>query len=102
WRTHPAELPLPVTHLDKPAAQHNRKHRQARSNPAATMWAVPLTAYLDAFSGISGDMLVGALADAGADPAAITDAIASLDINATVSFERVKRGGIAAMKFHVL
>jgi uncharacterized protein (TIGR00299 family) protein len=66
------------------------------------MWAVPLTAYLDAFSGISGDMLVGALADAGADPAAITDAIASLDINATVSFERVKRGGISATKFHVL
>jgi pyridinium-3,5-bisthiocarboxylic acid mononucleotide nickel chelatase len=66
------------------------------------MWAVPLTAYLDAFSGISGDMLVGALADAGADPAAITDAIASLEINATVSFERVKRGGISATKFHVL
>jgi uncharacterized protein (TIGR00299 family) protein len=66
------------------------------------MWAVPLTAYLDAFSGISGDMLVGALADAGADPAAITDAIASLEINATVSFERVKRGGISATKFRVL
>lgn len=65
------------------------------------MWAVPLTAYLDAFSGISGDMLVGALADAGADTAAITDAIASLDINATVSFERVRRGGISATKFHV-
>src|SRR6476620_4596432 len=66
------------------------------------MLAVPLTAYLDAFSGISGDMLVGALVDAGADSAAITDAIASLDINATVSFERVKRGGISATKFHVL
>jgi len=62
---------------------------------------VPLTAYIDAFSGISGDMLVGALADSGADQAAITDAIASLEINATVSFERVKRGGISATKFHV-
>ena len=41
-----------------------------------------LTAYLDAFSGIYGDMLVGALADAGADQAAITDAIASLDAGA--------------------
>ncbi len=62
---------------------------------------MPLTAYFVAFSGISGDMLVGALADAGADTAAITHAIASLDINATVSFERVKRGGISATKFRV-
>ena len=36
-------------------------------------------------------MLVGALADAGADQAAITDAIASLDAGAAVSFEKVKR-----------
>src|SRR5690242_975227 len=65
------------------------------------MGIVPLTAYFDAFSGISGDMLVGALADAGADPAAISSAIASLEINATVSFEKVKRGGISATKFRV-
>jgi uncharacterized protein (TIGR00299 family) protein len=57
--------------------------------------------YLDAFSGISGDMLVGALADAGADQAAIIDAVASLETGATLSFERVKRCGIGATKFHV-
>ncbi len=57
--------------------------------------------YLDAFSGISGDMLVGALADAGADTAAITDALRSLHSGASVSFEKVKRCGIAASKFHV-
>ena len=57
--------------------------------------------YLDAFSGISGDMLVGALADAGADQTAIAAAIASLDAGATVSFERVKRCGIAATKYRV-
>ncbi|HLY18323.1 MAG TPA: nickel pincer cofactor biosynthesis protein LarC [Bryobacteraceae bacterium] len=62
---------------------------------------VPLLCYLDAFCGISGDMLVGALADAGADHAAIIDALASLDTGATMSFERVKRCGIAATKFHV-
>ncbi len=57
--------------------------------------------YLDAFSGISGDMLVGALADAGADAAAIADALRSLHSGARVSFEKVKRCGIAASKFHV-
>jgi hypothetical protein len=62
---------------------------------------MPLTCYLDAFSGISGDMLVGALADAGADQSAITGAIAALEIGATVSFEKVKRRGIGATKFHV-
>jgi pyridinium-3,5-bisthiocarboxylic acid mononucleotide nickel chelatase len=60
-----------------------------------------LLCYLDAFSGISGDMLVGALADAGADQAAIVDALASLETGAVLSFERVKRCGIAATKFHV-
>ena len=62
---------------------------------------MPLTCYLDAFSGISGDMLVGALADAGAGQSAIADAIAALEIGATVSFEKVKRRGIGATKFHV-
>jgi pyridinium-3,5-bisthiocarboxylic acid mononucleotide nickel chelatase len=62
---------------------------------------VPLTCYLDAFSGISGDMLVGALADAGADQDSIARAIHSLPSGASVSFEKVKRGGIAATKFRV-
>jgi uncharacterized protein (TIGR00299 family) protein len=69
------------------------------------MKTVPLLCYLDAFSGISGDMLVGALADAGADraaiQAAIADAVDSLETGAALSFERVKRCGIAATKFHV-
>src|SRR4051794_8726791 len=46
-------------------------------------------------------MLVGALVDAGADQQAVGAAIASLQIDASVSFEKVKRGGIAATKFHV-
>jgi uncharacterized protein (TIGR00299 family) protein len=46
-------------------------------------------------------MTVGALADAGADQAAIVDAVASLEAGATVSFEKVKRHGISATKYHV-
>lgn len=46
-------------------------------------------------------MLVGALADAGADRPAIANAIASLDLGIRVSFELVKRAGIAATKYRV-
>jgi pyridinium-3,5-bisthiocarboxylic acid mononucleotide nickel chelatase len=62
---------------------------------------VALTCYLDAFSGISGDMTVGALADAGADRDAIAAAVHSLQVGAEVSFESVKRQGIGATKFRV-
>jgi uncharacterized protein (TIGR00299 family) protein len=57
--------------------------------------------YLDAFSGLSGDMLVGALADAGADQAELTRGLESLQTGAAVRFERVMRRGIGANKFHV-
>jgi uncharacterized protein (TIGR00299 family) protein len=46
-------------------------------------------------------MLVGALADAGADRNAIASAIASLESGAVVSFEKVKRCGLAATKYRV-
>jgi len=46
-------------------------------------------------------MLVGALADAGGDSLAVVDAVASLNIGAVVSFEKVKRRGIAATRYHV-
>jgi uncharacterized protein (TIGR00299 family) protein len=46
-------------------------------------------------------MLVGALAHAGADQTAITDAIHSLHVGAQVSFDPVKRCGIGALKFQV-
>jgi Protein of unknown function DUF111/FmdE, Molybdenum formylmethanofuran dehydrogenase operon len=57
--------------------------------------------YFDAFSGISGDMTVGALADAGADQATIIQVLQGLGTGATYHFEKVKRRGIAATKFRV-
>ncbi len=57
--------------------------------------------YLDPFSGISGDMTVGALLDAGASFTALQEALNSLDTGASFSAEKTKRRGIAATKFHV-
>jgi pyridinium-3,5-bisthiocarboxylic acid mononucleotide nickel chelatase len=59
------------------------------------------TCYFDAFSGISGDMTVGSLVDAGADGAALIDALDSLNLGASYSFEKTTRRGIGAIKFHV-
>jgi uncharacterized protein (TIGR00299 family) protein len=59
-------------------------------------------AYLDAFSGISGDMTTGALLDLGLPLAAIRDAIATLGLTGVeVHAERLERSGIAATKFNV-
>jgi uncharacterized protein (TIGR00299 family) protein len=63
---------------------------------------VPQICYFDAFSGISGDMLVGALADAGAAQDALLAALDSLDTGASCSFEKVKRCGIGATRFQVI
>lgn len=60
-----------------------------------------LICHFDPFSGISGDMTVGALIDAGADSAALFAILDSLSTGATFELEKVKRKGIVASKFHV-
>jgi len=60
------------------------------------------TAYLDAFSGLSGDMMVGALIDAGADAAALERAVAGLGLRGyRIAVRRKDVSGIAAVKFDV-
>jgi len=60
------------------------------------------TAYLDAFSGLSGDMLVGALLDAGVDFANLQRALESLPLKGSrLSCRRKSVSGIAAVKFDV-
>jgi hypothetical protein len=57
--------------------------------------------YLDAFSGISGDMTVGALIDAGASQEPLLEALRSLDTGARYEVEKTSRRGISASKFRV-
>jgi uncharacterized protein (TIGR00299 family) protein len=57
--------------------------------------------YLDAFSGISGDMAVGALMDAGAPAGDVLDALRSLETGASYKVEKTARRGITASKFRV-
>jgi uncharacterized protein (DUF111 family) len=50
-------------------------------------------AYLDCFSGISGDMFLGALLDAGVPAQLFEEMIAALDIGARLEISRVTRAG---------
>jgi hypothetical protein len=55
-------------------------------------------AYLDCFAGISGDMFLGALLDAGLAPQVLHDAIASLNLGASLKTEKVDRSGISSTR----
>jgi uncharacterized protein (TIGR00299 family) protein len=58
-------------------------------------------AYLDCFSGVSGDMFLGALVDAGVSSKLLEDTVAALNIGARLEISRVMRSGISATKVDV-
>jgi uncharacterized protein (TIGR00299 family) protein len=58
-------------------------------------------AYLECFSGISGDMFLGALVDAGVSPRLLEDAVSALGLGAKLEISRVMRSGISATKVDV-
>lgn len=59
--------------------------------------------YLDCFSGISGDMTLAALVDAGADKDYVEQELAKLDVDPyTLRWSRVNKRGLSALKLDVL
>ncbi len=57
--------------------------------------------HFDCFSGVSGDMTLGALIDAGVSADAVRAGIASLGLPITLEIEKVRKGGFAATQVRV-
>jgi uncharacterized protein (TIGR00299 family) protein len=58
-------------------------------------------AYLECFSGMSGDMFLGAVVDAGVPARVLEEAVAALAVGARLKISRVMRSGISATKVDV-
>ena len=56
-------------------------------------------AYVNCAAGVAGDMLLGALVDAGADRERVAAEVAALGVDGyTLEFERTQRAGVAATR----
>ncbi len=116
--TGPRFRPLPAKHehAHPDAAGHTHEHSQGKRSheqahayePGTRNAALVRDAgkgqvlYLDAGSGLAGDMLVAALIDLGVPEAVIRQGLAGLPVGGyNVTVQRVERSGIAARHFEV-
>src|SRR5713226_9451164 len=76
--------------------------KQGSIDPARSGFPDMKLAYFDCFSGASGDMLLGALVDAGADLGRIETELRRVPLpDWGISAEKTKKKGISATKVHV-
>jgi uncharacterized protein (TIGR00299 family) protein len=76
--------------------------RSADNRRRTTYDASRRIAYLDCFSGISGDMFLGALIDAGIPAELFQRTVEALNVGAKLEITRVNRSGISATKVDVV
>jgi uncharacterized protein (TIGR00299 family) protein len=93
----PAETLQPACHTRRGRALGFRYHG-CTGSPGEFAEVVVKVAHFDCFSGISGDMVLGAVIDAGVPVGAIRSALDSLGLPIKLEVERVIRCGFAATK----
>src|SRR5215467_4075411 len=74
---------------------------QQPTGPMMKIRAPMRIGYIECFSGISGDMFLGALIDAGVSAKLLENTVAELNIGASLKISRVVRSGISATKVDV-
>ncbi|MCS6899602.1 MAG: nickel pincer cofactor biosynthesis protein LarC [Myxococcales bacterium] len=81
---------------------HDHEHPAARAEPLAEGAGAGKVLFLDAFSGIAGDMTIAALLDLGVPLLVVERAIASLPIEGFhIHRDHIHRSGIVAARFDV-
>jgi pyridinium-3,5-bisthiocarboxylic acid mononucleotide nickel chelatase len=80
----------------------NRVPDLTSERPGYNLHMTETTIHFDCFSGISGDMVLGALLDAGLEPGVLQAALDSLGLGIKLETETVKRCGFRATKANIV
>ena len=85
------------------ASTYDESSHHASCTRASYLGTDPMRiAYLDCFSGISGDMFLGALVDAGVPFELFEGTVSALEVGVALERSRVTRNGLSATKIDVL